>query len=182
MIESRPNTPSVEEVFVRAILFDPADEEPRLIYADWLEERGDARGEFLRLDVALAKMSREDPAYTETFGRRTQAAAAVDLDWIARIATAPIGHCPKPLQFAFLCPKKWEQLRADDADHSIRFCSECQKTVHYCDSLESARQHARAGMCVAIDRSLVLCEGDLEDLPPDDLETISLGVIMEIDE
>lgn len=30
--------------FLRAIIDDPDDDGPRLIYADWLEERGDPRG------------------------------------------------------------------------------------------------------------------------------------------
>ena len=32
-----------DETFLRAILADPADDAPWLIYADWLEERGDPR-------------------------------------------------------------------------------------------------------------------------------------------
>lgn len=38
-----------ERAFLRVILADPADSLPRLVYADWLEERDDPRGEFLRL-------------------------------------------------------------------------------------------------------------------------------------
>src|SRR5262245_33769712 len=39
--------------FLRAIEAAPLDAAPRLIYADWLEENGQAdRGEFIRLDVA----------------------------------------------------------------------------------------------------------------------------------
>jgi uncharacterized protein (TIGR02996 family) len=37
-----------DEVFVRAILADPADDAPWLIYADWLEERGDPRADAYR--------------------------------------------------------------------------------------------------------------------------------------
>jgi len=36
-----------EEAFLRAIRESPHDEAPRLIFSDWLEERGDLRGEFL---------------------------------------------------------------------------------------------------------------------------------------
>jgi uncharacterized protein (TIGR02996 family) len=39
-----------DDLFLRAILTAPADPAPRLVYADWLEERGDpARAEYLRL-------------------------------------------------------------------------------------------------------------------------------------
>lgn len=34
--------------FLAAIIADPKNDVPRLIYADWLEERGDPRGEFIR--------------------------------------------------------------------------------------------------------------------------------------
>lgn len=42
-----------EDAFLRAILEEPDDEANRLIYADWLEERGDPLGEFLRVQSAL---------------------------------------------------------------------------------------------------------------------------------
>jgi uncharacterized protein (TIGR02996 family) len=45
--------PPDEYAFLRAILADPHDSLPRLVYADWLEERGDPRGEFLRLATRL---------------------------------------------------------------------------------------------------------------------------------
>lgn len=44
--EPRPRPPE-EEAFLRAITANPADEATRLVYADWLEERGDPLGEFL---------------------------------------------------------------------------------------------------------------------------------------
>jgi uncharacterized protein (TIGR02996 family) len=40
---------SEESAFVRAILADPGDRVTRLVYADWLDERSDPRGEYLRL-------------------------------------------------------------------------------------------------------------------------------------
>jgi carbon storage regulator len=46
--EPRPRSPE-EESFWRAIAASPGDEATRLVYADWLEERGDPLGEFLRL-------------------------------------------------------------------------------------------------------------------------------------
>ena len=38
--------------FVAAICADPDDDLPRLVYADWLDERGDPRGELVRLIAA----------------------------------------------------------------------------------------------------------------------------------
>ena len=46
----------VDEVgFIRAIQAELHDDAPRLIYADWLEERGDLRAEYLRFQVELAR-------------------------------------------------------------------------------------------------------------------------------
>jgi uncharacterized protein (TIGR02996 family) len=41
--------------FLRAIVENPGDGGPRLVYADWLEERGDPRGEFLQLRAELER-------------------------------------------------------------------------------------------------------------------------------
>src|SRR5947199_8367617 len=38
----------------------PDADEPRLIYADWLDEQGDPRGEFIRAQVALARLPEYD--------------------------------------------------------------------------------------------------------------------------
>jgi uncharacterized protein (TIGR02996 family) len=42
------------DAFIRAIIAEPDDDVPRLVYADWLDERGDPRGEFIRVQCALA--------------------------------------------------------------------------------------------------------------------------------
>jgi uncharacterized protein (TIGR02996 family) len=45
----------MEEVLLKALHEDPADDATRLVLADWLEEHGDVRGELLRLHVALRR-------------------------------------------------------------------------------------------------------------------------------
>jgi uncharacterized protein (TIGR02996 family) len=43
--------------FLQAILDNPDDDTPRLVFADWLEEHGDpVRAEFIRVQCAFAKM------------------------------------------------------------------------------------------------------------------------------
>ena len=47
------------DALMRAILTDPADDTPRLVFADWLEENGEgARAEFIRLQIQLERMPR----------------------------------------------------------------------------------------------------------------------------
>lgn len=54
---------------LRAILVDPADDLPRLAYADWCEENGqEDRGEFIRVQVELAKMDEDGWGYDEEYG------------------------------------------------------------------------------------------------------------------
>jgi uncharacterized protein (TIGR02996 family) len=49
-----------EQAFVQAILANPTDDGSRLVYADWLEERGDPRGEFLHILTALTRTPKKD--------------------------------------------------------------------------------------------------------------------------
>jgi uncharacterized protein (TIGR02996 family) len=60
-----------EQAFIQAILANPTDDGPRLVYADWLEERGNPRGEFLRIQTALARMPRKDKRHAP-FRKRLQ--------------------------------------------------------------------------------------------------------------
>jgi uncharacterized protein (TIGR02996 family) len=52
----------VKEAFLEAIRESPADDTPRLVYADWLDEHGDSdRAEFIRAQCALARMQSGSP-------------------------------------------------------------------------------------------------------------------------
>src|SRR5438270_1476016 len=58
--------------FLMAILADPDADAPRLAYADWLEDDGDAdRAEFIRVQCALAAMPDGERKYHPL--RRTEA-------------------------------------------------------------------------------------------------------------
>src|SRR5262245_58911497 len=60
-----------ETSFLRAILEAPDDHAPRLVYADWLEERGHAgRAEFLRVECRLARLPVRDPRRAEMAARK----------------------------------------------------------------------------------------------------------------
>src|SRR5579875_3148169 len=51
----------IEDAFLHDILAHPDEDAPRLIYADWLDERNDPRGEFIRIQCILAQLGDEDP-------------------------------------------------------------------------------------------------------------------------
>ncbi len=49
------------DAFLETIRERPDDDGPRLIYADYLEDKGDPRGPFIRIQCALAKLGEADP-------------------------------------------------------------------------------------------------------------------------
>ena len=49
------------EAFLQRIRAYPDDDAPRLIFADWLDEEGDPRGRFVRVQLALASLAEDDP-------------------------------------------------------------------------------------------------------------------------
>jgi uncharacterized protein (TIGR02996 family) len=71
-----------DQQFLEAIRANPRDEALRLVYADWLEDRGDPRAEYLRLcdqlrrvQVRLAILSQQfDPAWLTVVGGCDEAA------------------------------------------------------------------------------------------------------------
>jgi uncharacterized protein (TIGR02996 family) len=69
--------------FMPAIQADPDDDVPRLIYADWLEDRGDPRGEFIRVQCELA--DRRTPYFRreELEQRERELLARHDAEWTA---------------------------------------------------------------------------------------------------
>jgi uncharacterized protein (TIGR02996 family) len=72
-----------EEGLLRAIIAQPEDDWPRLVYADWLEERGDtARGEFLQLQVAARTTPLGSPDQQGFWARLRACRNHLDPDWL----------------------------------------------------------------------------------------------------
>ena len=57
-----------EADLIAAIVAAPEDDVPREVYADWLEERGDPRAEFVRAQLAMAKADPLSREYFEALG------------------------------------------------------------------------------------------------------------------
>jgi uncharacterized protein (TIGR02996 family) len=70
-----------EDAFLEDIREHPEDDAPRLIYADWLEERGDPRGEFIRVQCDLAQRSENDPRRPALEARQRELLAAHWEEW-----------------------------------------------------------------------------------------------------
>jgi uncharacterized protein (TIGR02996 family) len=77
-------TVSDDLAFIRGLLANPEDNSLRLVYADWLEDRGDPRSTFLRLEVALHET---EPASRsgDLRERLHQARSDLDARWLALI-------------------------------------------------------------------------------------------------
>lgn len=59
-----------ESAFVEAIVAEPEDDAHRLVFADWLDEQGQAdRASFIRAQVELAHLEEADPRYPEVLAR-----------------------------------------------------------------------------------------------------------------
>jgi uncharacterized protein (TIGR02996 family) len=96
-----------------AVRAEPDDDTPRLVLADWLEERGDPRGEFVRLQVRIAALEwqwggrrhgpfdphygrpgytswlkRQLPEYAEMLGREAELLAQHRDEWLAGLTKA----------------------------------------------------------------------------------------------
>lgn len=69
--------------FLAASQNNPADDLPRLVYADWLDEQGDSRAVFVRLEVALRQATGADRDGLRE--RVHHARTGLDLDWVATL-------------------------------------------------------------------------------------------------
>jgi uncharacterized protein (TIGR02996 family) len=74
-----------DEGFVRAIEAAPDDLAPRLVYADWLDERHDPRAELIRLEHTLDQLPTLADRYWELKPRRQDLRAACDPTWLRRV-------------------------------------------------------------------------------------------------
>src|SRR4051794_19420115 len=62
-----------DDAFLRAIIDNPDDDLPRLVYADWLDEHGDPdRAEFIRVQCELVRIRDEEVAPVRGRLRRRQ--------------------------------------------------------------------------------------------------------------
>src|SRR5215218_9211252 len=81
-----------EPALLRAIREAPADDGPRLIYADWLDEHGQPdRAEFIRLQCAVDRLPDGDRRLTGVRDRERLLADDNAARWAAEIAPLVTG-------------------------------------------------------------------------------------------
>jgi uncharacterized protein (TIGR02996 family) len=74
-----------DAAFLGAIEADPGDAVSRLVYADWLDERDDRRGTFLRLHLALRSLPPDHPYRVGGEQELSILRQGLDLAWLAII-------------------------------------------------------------------------------------------------
>ncbi len=104
------------EALLRAVIAFPADDTVRLVYADWLEELGDPRAEFIRIQVTLANGTADDRTSLEL--RERDLLAEYQTQWAAPLLGFVTG-----VQFCRGFPD-WVTIDAqrfiDDGEHLFR--------------------------------------------------------------
>ncbi len=125
----------VEQGFLAVLRAQPSDEATRMVYADWLEERGlTAKAELVRLSE-----------YLDTVRHRHACA----IEWRAVVVRTPIEHCSK-----VGCPRRWDALTAVAADDFVRRCEVCTSRVSFCGDFEDVREAGQHGSAVVFDVSI----------------------------
>lgn len=91
-----------EAPFLETIRAHPDDVATRLVYADWLEERGDLRAYCLKAEIEAIEGGRDS---REAFDE-----LAKDLDpvWVARVSRPPFGICCSRVRFTDCDPQLTE--------------------------------------------------------------------------
>jgi uncharacterized protein (TIGR02996 family) len=162
----------LEAAFVRDVLAHPEYPGPRLIYADWLEDRGQpqdmARSEFLRTEVELEGLPAIDARRARLKDRLRALRAEVDTAWFTALARSEIENCPGLC--ASRCPKRWDRLPSSDGD-TVRFCNVCQDSVYFCHNLGVALHHVAQGHCITVDLAVARKEG----IAPGILRSLTTG-------
>src|SRR5438067_6273691 len=74
---------SLEKGFLQGIIENPDDDAVRLIFADWLDERQDPRGEFIRIQVARARPDVDELRQVKNWSREQELLGAFEQDWVA---------------------------------------------------------------------------------------------------
>ena len=76
------------ETFLVDIWENPEDDTPRLVYADWLMDRDDPRGEFIALQCELETRSIKDPSHARLRRRELALLREHREEWLGDLADA----------------------------------------------------------------------------------------------
>jgi uncharacterized protein (TIGR02996 family) len=105
------------EALLRAVIENPDDDAPRLVYADWLDEHGDPdRAEFIRVQCVLHGSPRSDDEWKALRARSAALLEANHTRWMTGVPGPPAIHWLGDYYRGFLRhagAARWADLRAD---------------------------------------------------------------------
>lgn len=139
---------AADRSFLRSILDHPEEVTTWLAYADWLDDRGDPRAEFLRLTAEGRSPLLPPERAAEIAARLALLMAELDPNWTLVFETGRVDNCRGP-EWRFVCPGTWDALAPTD-EPDIRICHQCRSPVFFCQTPDEAREFASAGQCVAL--------------------------------
>lgn len=101
VLRAAPDLPRDAKALLAAVLAAPDDDAPRLVYADWLLEQGDPRGEFIAVQCELASLGQDEAARaTQLRAREAELLAQHKKDWV--------GHFPgSRTEYGIVGGKTW---------------------------------------------------------------------------
>jgi uncharacterized protein (TIGR02996 family) len=146
-VDAMRSSDPYHEGFLKSLGEAPHDDSIRLAYADWLDEQQRPGGAFLRAEAELNALAKQDAAREQLFDQLLLMTVDLPRDWLATVSRADLTGCD--VQFEFRCPKTWESLRPTDAPN-VRYCSECNQSVHFVYELDELRELATKNLCAAI--------------------------------
>jgi uncharacterized protein (TIGR02996 family) len=170
-----------ENTFLSALRSSPADDTARLVYADWLEEHGDAeaqlKAEYLRLECRVGGLPEDDPNRADLVLQLRDLALRLPMQWKTVVAKTPLENCG--LSWKFACPQRWDRLRETGLPY-VRHCPACNQNVYFCATIEEARDRAAGGACLALDLRIRRKAGDLDvDVDEEDEDAVAFGLLEE---
>ena len=120
-----------EQPFLDEIRANPHDDAARLVYADWLEERGDVRAEYLRLECEPCPSPHYRGRGYHVALRMRKLMGSIDRQWLDAVTRESIEDCERddcpyllPLQLksqgSATCPFCHQHLVIDEEAKSAR--------------------------------------------------------------
>ena len=136
MARKLPTTP--HDGFLNAIRARPDDDEPRLVYADWLDEAGDPLAQLIRVQCRRARLSPHDPDWVKLGQDESALLAEHARSWCDPIAeitgTNPIyvrgviAHLD--VTASVMCKRANRLFQLAPLVHSLRI-RECRQTLDW---------------------------------------------------
>jgi len=106
-----------ETAFLRGIAASPEDDLPRLVYADWLEERDDPRHEFLRLAVRAHGEATTPSDLSALLNRLCELRRIVTPEWVRQVHPALAMDDVREVVFRSLFGERNVTIAFVESDH-----------------------------------------------------------------